>query len=336
MTVPSARNLPDSDGSGETGGDAAADRDTGGSEPGRLFEVRPDACGDYADTDVGAKIKTFLQATVRLHRAVKDTERYVLETCQAMGREIGMSGLGDDLRSTCDTVANELRRSLRAGLSATAALDVTYEPAVCTVDADVAADAAAQCEAAAGAEVSASCTGVCEGTCQGQCDGTCAAGTSSQCAGACDGTCRGRCQGRCRGSADVDASAACRAHAAVEANLAASCAPPEISVGYDAAAVVDAGKLARAIAAVKTGLPRLLVAYAKLTGPVRTAYQVWSESADELRDVGAEYVTELGAQVACVTGQLAAAFGLLAEIQASIEVSVSVSVELSGSAGASI
>lgn len=299
-------------------------------------KVDPNTCGNYAATDAGRKLKAFLEATVQLDAAVKNTENYLRDTCAMMGRELGVDGTGDT-RTVCMNVANALREHLSVGLKAGAQLEIKYKPAVCTVNVDAAASAAAQCEAKAQADVSVRCEGTCEGTCQGACDGTCkgaagTAGAKGECQGECQGTCRGSCTGGCRGHADVDASASCRAKAEVTANVEAQCTEPEMDVSFKAGVVVDKSKVDAAVRAIKAGLPRILMVQAKMTGPVKAAFVTWSRTSAELAGAGRDLVSSLGEQAMCVAGQISAAAGMLASIDASISVQVEVSAEVSGSA----
>ena len=58
--------------------------DSGGSA------VDANRCGNYASTNIGAKIKTFLKATVALDKAVSDAENHVKLACVDMGKELSM------------------------------------------------------------------------------------------------------------------------------------------------------------------------------------------------------------------------------------------------------
>lgn len=309
-------------------------------------DVNPNACGDLSDVDIGRKIQAFLDATMRLDAAVTSTASYTRDTCVMIGKDLGMTeGLDGETDVVCNAVAEKIRADLEVGVGAEASLDVKYQPAVCTVNADVAAQATAECEAKAKADVSVTCTGTCSGTCSGACDGNCqgaaAGGTgggaaAGDCNGQCDGTCQGSCQGECQGSAEVEAEASCKANAEVRANVEAECTEPQLDVNYDAAAVVDASSVERTVNALSKGMPRLLMVHAKLTGPVATAFASWSVASQELASSGADAASALGARAVCVTGQLNAAASALTRIQASMSVSVEASVSVSGAAGGSV
>lgn len=299
--------------------------------------VDPNTCGNYAATDAGRKLKAFLEATVQLDAAVKNTENYLRDSCALMARELGVATDGDT-RTVCTNVSNALREHLSVGLKAGAKLTIKYQPAVCTVDVQAAASAAAECQAKAQADVAVRCEGGCSGTCEGTCEGTCAGkagtgGTAGQCAGECQGTCRGTCSGGCTGHADVEAEASCKAKAEVSANVEAKCTEPKLDVTFDAAVVVDKSKVDAAVRAIQAGLPRILMVQAKMSGPVKAAFVTWSRASAELAAAGQGLVSSLGEQAMCVLGQIRAAAGMLAGIEASISVQVEVSAEVSASAG---
>ncbi len=325
------------------------------NRPGGSGTVDPNTCGNYAASDAGRKLKAFFEATVALDKAVHDSENYVRDSCAVMGKELGMTGLDGDTKTVCTNVINELKNSLQVGLKAEAHLNIDYTPAVCTVNVEAAARATAKCEAKAEADIAVkcegtctgTCTGGCSGTCNGKCDGTCAGGADSsgegggECNGQCDGTCEGSCEGSCSGScsggceghADVDASAECKAEAEVTASVEAECTEPKLEVSYDAALVVDKAKVDAAVAAIKAGLPQLLLAKAKVEGPLKAAFTTWAASARELAGSANKLAGSFGDQAMCISGQLAAAAKMIAGVQASIDVQVSVSVEASASAG---
>lgn len=301
--------------------------------------VDPNTCGNYAATDAGRKLKAFFEATVQLDKAVHDSENYLLDTCKMMGTELGMTALEGDTKTVCTNVINQLKDNLKVGIKAEAKLDIQYKPAVCEVNVEAAADFAAKCEGKATADVAVKCEGTCSGTCNGTCDGTCqgqagTAGSGGQCNGQCDGTCSGTCSAGCDGHADVDASAECKAKAEVSANVEAKCTEPEVTVNYDAGIVVDKTKLDAAVAAIKKGLPRILMIQKKMAGPVMAAFTTWSKTAQDLAAASGKLASSFGDQAMCITGQLAAAAKMVAGIQVSINVQVEVSASASASAGA--
>lgn len=113
--------------------------DTGGGG------VNPNGCGNYATTNIGKKIKAFLEASVALDKAVSDLENHVKLACEAMGKELKMGDLSGDTEKVCKAVAAKLDATLKAAVKAEAKLDIEYKPAVCTVDASVEARAEAEC-----------------------------------------------------------------------------------------------------------------------------------------------------------------------------------------------
>lgn len=314
-------------------------------------KVNPNDCGQYASSEAGRKLKAFLEATVKLDAAVRDTENTVKQACQAMGKELGMPGLDGNTKDVCNRAIAELQNHIKIGIKTKADLKVNYEPAVCEVNVDVAASAAAKCEAKAEADIavtchgecSGGCGGECSGTCNGKCDGTCKGSTGSggECNGVCEGTCQGSCtagcsgscSGGCEGHADVQASAECEAQAEVYANVEAKCTEPKVEVTYEAGVVLDKLKLEAAERAIMAGVPRLLMVGAKINGPVKAAFTTWAKTAGQLKGAARDIGKAFGDQALCVSGQLAAAAGMLASIQVSIDVQVEVSASASGSVG---
>jgi hypothetical protein len=307
--------------------------------PGGSGKVDPNTCGNYAANDAGRKLKAFLEATVALDAAVHDSENYIVDTCKMMGAELGVTDTSGGTKEVCDRVSAALKEHLKLGLKAEARLDIKYKPAVCEVNVEAAASAAAECEGKASADVGVKCSGTCGGTCNGACDGKCegkagTGGSGGDCAGHCEGTCQGSCSGGCDGHADVDAEASCKAKAEVSASVEAKCTEPELTIDFNAQAVVDKAKLEAAVAAIKKGLPRILLVQKKVSGPLLGAFKSWAKAAAELKDAGKDLYNSLGDQALCVSGQIAAAAGMVANVQASIDVQIEVSASVSGSASA--
>lgn len=302
-------------------------------------DVNPNSCGSYANTDVGAKLKSFLQATVQLQEIVAESEVEMGASCKGMAQKLELDDSGST-SEVCNRVSDGIKEMLSVGLSANASLTIDYKPAVCEVNIDVAASAAAKCEASASGEVSVTCEGTCSGTCKGACDGTCegsagSGGSGGECNGTCEGTCGGECSGGCEGNADVQASAECEAHAEVSANAEAKCTKPEVKIEFAADVVLDKPKVDMVVAALKEGMPQILMLSAKIKGPVTAAFTTWSASAKALSKSSGDLFADLGREAAtCVGGQLAAAAGMVAGIQSSLDVQVEVSVSVSASASA--
>jgi hypothetical protein len=323
-----------------------------GGGGGASGSVDPDTCENYAAVDGGMKLRAFLEATVELNKAVKDTENYLKDTCVQMGGKLGMAPdkLEGDTKTVCNAMVAELKNSLKVGLKPKAKLTLKYEPAVCEVNVEAAADIAAKCEGKASADVGVrcegkcggTCSGSCSGTCQGTCKGTCKGKTGAggkcdgecqgTCEGSCSATCQGSCSGGCEGHADVDASAECQAKAEVSANVEAKCTEPKVEVSYDAAIVVDKSKIENAKAAIEVGMGRILMVQAKMTGPVKGAFQTWAQSTKDLAGASAKLARSIDKQALCIAGQLKAAFGMLTDIQMSVDVQVEVSASASASA----
>lgn len=295
-------------------------------------KVDPNACGNYAQAEGGAKIKAFLEATVQLQEIVFEAENYLKETCVAMAGELGVSPDGDT-KTVCGAVEASLKEHMQVGLKAGAKLEVEFQPAVCEVDVNLAAKVAAKCEGSASADVGATCQGGCSGTCKGSCEGECAGGADGggaggECNGECSGVCNGECSGSCDGHADVNASAACKADAEVEANATAKCTPPDITVNASAGIVADKSKLDAAIAAIKVGLGKLLAAQARAAKPLKAAVTSWAKATTELKGSAKAF----GDSALCLSQQLGAAANLVGKIKASLDVQVSFSASVSATA----
>ena len=289
-------------------------------------DVDPNTCGNYAASDVGKKLKAFLQATVMFNDAVLEAEAEMKVSCTAMASELGVSTEGDTA-TVCNAVAESIKEHLSVGLKGGAALTINYEPAVCTVSVEAAASAAASCEGLASAEVSATCQGTCQGTCSGDCIG-------DNSGGQCNGTCQGTCEGECQGNASVDASAECEANAEVSANVEAECTEPSLEVAFEAEMVVDAPKVEAVKSALIKGMPKMLQLKAYAEGPLAATFITWSKTAKALAGDTVRLARSLEDQAQCVGGQLAGAAGMVAAIKASLDVQVEVSVSVSASASA--
>jgi hypothetical protein len=288
----------------------------------------PNACGGYATSDAGRKLKAFLVATKDVETATVQTIDIVKESCVIAGMELGM--VEDDLRKgeakdTCAKVYGVIDENLKVAIKSKAAYKVKIKPAVCRVSADASVQAAAQCEAKASADFKVSCSG----TCNGKCDGACSAkGANGECAGECKGTCSGKCEG----AADVNASAQCKASASVKATVEMECTEPEFSIEGDVKLYVDKAKAEATLKALKASIPKMLSVKARLV-PLKHAVETWAKSAAELKDSGMGFVQAFKDQATCVGGQIAAAAGMVANIQANVSVSVEFSAKASGSVG---
>jgi len=312
----------------------------GGKVPGGIGGgLDPDACGGYAATDAGRKLKAFLSATQQLDATMQSTIEVVKTSCVMMGEELHMApaDLQGETKDVCNKVIATINDNMKVAIKPKAKLNVKYTPAVCTVDVQATAHAAAECEAKADADIGVKCEGSCTGTCSGTCNGKCngkagTGGSGGQCNGTCEGTCGGSCSGGCDGHADVDASAQCKADAEVKASVDVQCTEPSLEIDADAKIIVDASKLQMTIAALKKGLPKILSIRARMK-PLQAAFKAWATAAAELKDIGKDLAQSFKDQALCITGQISAAVGMLARIQVNVEVSVEVSASASGSAG---
>lgn len=289
---------------------------------GGASKVDPNTCGNYAATDVGKKIKAFLNATVQLQTSVLEAEASMKVSCDVMANELGVSTEGDTA-TVCNAVAVSIREHLSVGLKADAKLAISYEPAVCTINASAAASAAAKCEGKASADVAVQCNGNCDGTCNGS------TGEGGQCNGTCEGT--------CDGYADVEASAECQASAEVSASVEAKCTEPKVDISFDSEVVLDLPKVEAVQKALIAGMPKMLQVTARVKSPLMGAAKTWASSAKGLAGSVSDLYSSLGDQATCIGGQLSGAAGMVAQITGSldlqVEASVSVSASASGSAG---
>jgi modification target Cys-rich repeat protein len=317
------------------GGIPGAGSVPGGNVPGGLGgvsgEVDPNTCGNYALMDGGNKLKAFLQATKDLERVSVETVQVVKNSCEMIGREMGMgdADFQGEAKDVCAKVYGTLRDNMKVSFKAQGGLKIKYKPAVCRVDIDAQAKAAAECEGKASADVGATCTGACHGRCDGTCAGKAGTGGSG---GECNGECKGTCHGECEGHAKVNASAQCRASASVKASVDVKCTEPELTVEADAKMVVDKTKAEMVVRAIKNGLPKALSIKAHLE-PLQGAVEVWAQSATELKEMGPKFINSFKDQAMCISGQLAAAVSAIGKIRANVSVSVEVSASASATAG---
>jgi len=123
-----------------------------GQAPRAPSAVDPKTCGNYAVNDAGRAIEGFLEATVALDRAVRDTEREILAGCRAVGQELGLPAATlakPGIKPVCGAAARSLKDHLTSSIRADASLDIDFEPGVCTVEADAEVEGSARCESGA-------------------------------------------------------------------------------------------------------------------------------------------------------------------------------------------
>jgi hypothetical protein len=310
------------------------DKLPGGGMPGGGGKVDPSACGGMNMNDATKNLKGFLGAALELEGALNAATKDLAEVCAAMGTRLGLEGFEGNPETDCPKVVAAISENLKVGLKAGATLNVVAKPAVCEVNVDAAVSAAASCSGSASGSASATCSGTCEGECAGECQGATGEG------GQCDGVCKGECKGNCNGHVDVEAEASCEAQAEVKANVDAKCTPPEVTVEFEASAVVDKPKVEAAVAALKEGLPVIMrlqghIGTPDRPGPLLGASITLAASAKELVKSVGGMKDALKDQFLCVSGQLKAAADLAASIQSKFSASVDVSVSVSASASVS-
>lgn len=325
-------------GKGLPGGGKVPGGDTLGKVPGvpgggNSGLVDPNSCGNYAAEAAGKRLKAFLVATQELEKVTKETAEVVKNSCKILGTELGMADAdygGSETKQICGAVFTRIQENLKVSIKgdAKAAFKVKYKPAVCKVSAEASVKAAAECEGKASADFKATC----EGTCSGKCDGTC---STKGAGGDCNGQCSGSCGGKCSGTADVNASVECKASASVKASLDVECTPPELTIDLEAKLVVkaEAAKAEATLKALRAGLPEMLSVKARLV-PMKFAVETWAKSAASLKDIGIRGLQSFKDQATCIGGQIAAAAGMVAGIQANVSVSVEFTASASGTIGA--
>ncbi len=296
--------------------------------------VNADACGTINVTATGRKLYSFLQASAELDRASAEMEGQVKAACVRMAKELGISPTGTTAE-VCDAALKELDANLEISVSTETRLVTRTEPPVCTTSVDFSAKVVAECEATASADVDVRCEGTCSGTCNGACAGTCegSTGAGGECNGVCNGECQGSCSGGCEGYADVNASVECEASAEVRASVNTECTEPKVVVVQEEVTVVDDAKFQMAMRAIDAGLPTLLRVGAKAKLVAKAMVQ-WGRTLGDLVQAGGQLVSDLGDKGLCVVGQLGAAFGAIAQVEARVTVSIEVSASASASAGA--
>jgi hypothetical protein len=117
--------------------------------------VDPNACGGYASSDVGAKLKVFLQATKDLEDTTAAASLEIKTSCVDMGKALGLGDgdlKGDDPKAVCDKVIAKIQDNLKVGIKGGAHLKASITPGHCELQASASASAGAACsgEAAAG------------------------------------------------------------------------------------------------------------------------------------------------------------------------------------------
>jgi hypothetical protein len=118
----------------------------------------------------------------------------------------------------------------------------------------------------------------------------------------------------------------------VKAQAEMQCTEPELDIALDAKLVVDKSKAEATVKALKAGLPKLLSVKARIA-PLKYAVESWVIAAKELKEAGPKLANSFKDQALCISGQIAAAASMIANIQVNVSVSVEVSAQASGSVG---
>jgi hypothetical protein len=151
------------------------------------------------------------------------------------------------------------------------------------------------------------------------------ANASASAGGACSGAAQA-------GTGGSSGGGECKAAAAVNASIHATCTEPKLTIDADAKVVVDKTKLETTLKAARDGLPKLLSIQARIK-PIEDAVNVWAKTAADLKDMGPKFAQSFADQAMCITGQIAAAANAATHIHAEVSVSVQVSASASGQVG---
>jgi hypothetical protein len=116
-------------------------------------------------SDVGKKLKAFLEATAKLQTAAADLEGKAKQACAEMATELGVKADGDT-KTVCDAVAAGIRDNMKVAVKAEAKIEAKYKPAECTVNAEAQASAQAACSGSASGTAG---TGGSGGSAEGAC-----------------------------------------------------------------------------------------------------------------------------------------------------------------------
>ncbi len=196
-------------------------------------------CGDVDQGQSGItgnpKVDSFFAAAIALDQSTELANQKMEDALADLRAVLGLSETAtvEEIRTAIDAAFTD------AGI----AFNMTYEPAECRADVEVAARAAAECDVTVDpGEVSVVCEGRCEGTCQatctgecrlpsidayceGTCHGSCSVDVTGACYGTCNGTCSGTCSvtegGECAGSCDGTCTGTC--DVAVEGSCTGEC-----------------------------------------------------------------------------------------------------------------
>lgn len=107
-------------------------------------KVDPNACEGMDASDVGKKLKIFLEASAKLQTAAADLDAKMKTACGEIVAELGGKGEGET-KDVCNAAAMAIRDNMKASLKAEAKVTAKYKPAECTVNAEAQASAQAQC-----------------------------------------------------------------------------------------------------------------------------------------------------------------------------------------------
>jgi len=213
------------------------------------------SASSFAELQVDAKVKVFMQAAAEFRGVATDTRAAVKEACVGIATDLGADdtwssmGDSDDAISNaqgtgaCDAASTRVTAIMEAHAEANFALTVTR--GACHLDFDMQTQCEARCDAEkvcdAGSveercepgELSVVCQGSC--TAGATCEGTMevAANCMGQCESTCTGECKGTCTGpdgkrtendpNCHGKCSSSCNGTCRGLCKVEAEQGLSC-----------------------------------------------------------------------------------------------------------------
>ena len=319
----------------------------GAGTSGDRTQLQARCSGDFGASASAQKLESFMGASVAFMGAAQDLHGVLLDSCQDIGRRLGVPveqmalPTGEpDVRTACAAASAALRAELQdLRVQARLEVEVQATPPHCDISVNAYAQCAAQCDASVvPGQLEVQCeggelVGKCAGSCQGDCrvGGSWVAGQAS-----CEGLCRGSCsvafeEPRCTGTVrppkvEAECNAACNARLDAEAR----CTPGEAHVAVRGAVESNvAERVARVRGAIEGAGGGVLATRAKLERLVGSGKLMLRAADDVPKAVG-----EIGiSAAACAAESAAGIINASASISVSFEASVSISGAISGSAG---
>src|SRR5687768_7830697 len=89
-------------------------------------KVDPNACSGMDSSDVGKKLKVFLEATAKLQTTAADLEAKAKQACTDILTELGGSAKGTT-KETCDAAALAVQENMKGSIKAEAKIEAKYK-----------------------------------------------------------------------------------------------------------------------------------------------------------------------------------------------------------------